>query len=345
MATFGTLTTVSEGIAPKVRRPDRFGLMLVIVLLLLAACSGGKKPALGAAEPADAPASTATPAGLVVKVGDAPEGIVYDPTTGLVAVAVRDPDRLILLDGTTLAVVKSVPLAGHARHLQLARPGGPVLVPQENANMLAVVALPSGAVTEIKTGNSPHDATAVDGGYVIGNEFGRSITIARSGQPEQTVTGLMQPGGLVDFGNQVAVVDVGNFTVSTYSVADGHRIAKVAAGRGPTHGVRTKDGQLVVVDTRGNQLLRYSESKLARTGALALPGAPYGLAADPAAPTVWVTLTARNQLVGFTVTPTAITEIARLDTVVQANTVAVEPGSHVIFVTGTRTGVVQRLTR
>ncbi len=270
---------------------------------------------------------------------------MYDPTTGLVAVAVRDPDRLILLDGATLAIVKSVPLAGHARHLQLAGPGGPVLVPEEDANALAVVSLPNGDVTSITTGTSPHDATAVTGGYVIGDEFGRSITIARTGQPAQTVTGLMQPGGVIGFGDQVAVVDVGNFTVSTYRVADGTRIAQVSAGKGPTHGVRTKDGQLVVVDTRGNQLLRYTESKLKQTAAMSLPGTPYGLTADPSSDLIWVTLTGRNQLVGFNVTATSITEIARIDTVDQPDTIAVEPGSHTLFVTGTRTGVVQRLTR
>jgi DNA-binding beta-propeller fold protein YncE len=316
----------------------------VVVLLAASACGGAsKKP--GAAEPAVAPTSTLVPAGRTVAVGSSPEGIVYDPTTGLVAVAVRDPDRLILLDGATLALVKSVPLTGHARHLQLAAPGGPVLVPEEDANTLAVVSLPTGTVSEIKTGTSPHDATAVTGGYVAGDEFGRSITIARTGQPLQTVSGLMQPGGVVGFGDQVVVVDVGNFTVSTYRVSDGTRIAKVSAGKGPTHGVRTKDGLLVVVDTRGNQLLRYTESKLKQTGSLALPGTPYGLTADPSSDTVWTTLTARNQVVGFTVTASAITEIARLDTVDQPDTVAVEPGSHVIFIAGARTGVVQRLTR
>jgi hypothetical protein len=220
-----------------------------------------------------------------------------------------------------------------------------VLVPEEDANTLAVVSLPGGAVSEIKTGVSPHDATAVAGGYVIGDEFGRSITIARTGQPLQTVSGLMQPGGVVGFGDQVAVVDVGNFTVSTYRVSDGKRIAKVAAGKGPTHGVRTRDGQLVVVDTRGDRLLRYTESKLKQTGSLDLPGTPYGLTADPSSDTVWITLTGRNQVVGFTVTATAITEVARLDTVDQPDTVAVAPGSHVIYLTGSRTGVVQRLIR
>jgi DNA-binding beta-propeller fold protein YncE len=320
------------------------GLIAAVLLSLVAAC-GSSGPKLGAAEPAVAPTQSGSPAAMTVAVGSSPEGIVYDPVTGLVAVAVRDPDRLILLDGATLAIEKTIPLVGHVRHLQLARPGGPVLVPEEDANRLALVSLPGGVVNEVTTGTSPHDATAVNGGYVVGNEFGRSLTIVRADQTEQAVTGLMQPGGVVGFGDDVAVVDVGNFTLSTYRVADGVRIAKVAAGQGPTHVGRTTTGQLVVVDTRGNQLLRYTESPLKKTGSLAVPGAPYGLATDPMSDMVWITLTDRNQVVGFDVTASTMTEIARLNTVDQPDTVAVEPGSHVLFITGTRKGVVQRLVR
>ncbi|WP_213030235.1 hypothetical protein, partial [Acinetobacter baumannii] len=111
-----------------------------------AGCSGTRHPAPHvAAEPAVGPAVSGTPAGTQVSVGAAPEGIVYDAVTGLVAVAVRSPDRLVLLNGRTLRIVKEVPLAGHARHLQLARPGGPVIVPEEDANQLALVSLPGGA--------------------------------------------------------------------------------------------------------------------------------------------------------------------------------------------------------
>jgi DNA-binding beta-propeller fold protein YncE len=329
------------------RNRGRSALLPAIALLLLveSCSSNAKKPTLGAAEPAVAPTSSVAPDGLVVKVGGSPEGLVFDPVSGLVAVAVRDPDRLILLDGTTMRIVKSVPLAGHARHLQLAKPGGPVLVPEEDANTLALVSLPDGVLTELKTGTSPHDAAAVNGGYVAGDEFGRSITIARTGQAEQTVNDLQQPGGIVGFGDQVVVVDVGDFTVSSFQVSDGKRIGRVAAGKGPTHGVRTADGQLLVSDTRGDALLRYSEAPLALKGTTPLPGTPYGMATDSSAPRIWVTLTARNQIVGFDVSTGGLTEIARLATVDQPDTVAVEPGSHVLYITGSRTGVVQRLTR
>lgn len=314
--------------------------------LVLAGCAGKHQARLGAAEPAVAPTATARAVGQQVEVGDAPEGIVYDPITKLVAVAVRGPDRLVLLDGATLRIVKQIPLTGHARHLQLAAPGGPVIVPEEDANQLALVSLPSGTVTRtIKTGTSPHDAAAVTGGYVAGDEFGKSITIARDGRSPQTIAKVTQPGGVVDFGDQVAIVDVGDFSVSTFRVSDGTRIAKIPAGKGPTHGVRTSTGQLLVADTRGDQLLTFSENPLAKTGSSALAGSPYGLAADPASPMVWVTLTGRNQVVGLSVAGPNPVEVARLSTVEQPDTVAVAPGSHTLWIAGNRAGVVQRLTR
>ncbi len=318
----------------------------VLAALALTGCAGKHHARLGAAEPAVAPTATAAAAGQQVKVGDAPEGIVYDPVSKLVAVAVRSPDRLVLLDGATLRIVKQIPLAGHARHLQLAAPGGPVIVPEEDANQLVLVSLPSGTVSRtIKTGTSPHDAAAVTGGFVAGDEFGKSITIARTGQQPQTIAEVTQPGGVVDFGDQVAIVDVGDFSVSTFRVVDGSRIAKVPAGAGPTHGVRTSTGALLVADTRGNQLLTFSENPLARTSSLALPGSPYGLATDTASPTVWVTLTGRNQVVGLSLTGPNPVEIARLDTVAQPDTMAVAPGSHTLWIAGNRAGVVQKLTR
>jgi hypothetical protein len=96
----------------------------VVVLSLLGGCVR-----TGAGEPATAPPPSATPAGRVVAVGNQPEGIVADPLTHLVGVGVRDPDTLVLLDGRTGAVTARTPLPGHLRHLQLAAPGGPVLVP------------------------------------------------------------------------------------------------------------------------------------------------------------------------------------------------------------------------
>ena len=310
----------------------------------LAACSGSARP--GAAEPATAPATSAAPAGTVRAVGPTPEGIVYDSRSHLVAVAVRDPDRLLLLDPDSLAVRRSVPLPGDVRHLQVSVTGNEVLVPAESARQILEVPLPSGPVRATAVGKQPHDAVrAANGDVVVGNEFGRSISVLRDGRVLRTISDLTQPGGVVAAGVRVAVVDVGAFTLSTYDLATLTRTGRIAAGKGPTHGVLVGTDRVLVSDTRGNALLLDSVSPLRQTARLALPGTPYGLAVDAATSTVWVTLTALNEVVGVRVTGNRMSVIARYATVRQPNTVAVDPGSHRVWVTGTDSGVVQLIRR
>jgi DNA-binding beta-propeller fold protein YncE len=76
---------------------------------------------------------------------------------------------------------------------------------------------------------------------------------------------------------------------------------------------------------------------------LALPGTPYGMAMDVASGTLWVTLTARNRVVGIDVRTDQPRIIASYATVQQPNTVAVAPGGHALWVTGTAAGVLQRI--
>jgi hypothetical protein len=66
---------------------------------------------------------------------------------------------------------------------------------------------------------------------------------------------------------------------------------------------------------------------------------------DSSTDTVWVTLTALNEVVGLDLSTRTPRVIARLPTVQQPNTVAVAPGSHTLWITGTDAGVVERISR
>ncbi|MGH3495241.1 MAG: hypothetical protein ACRDRL_06705, partial [Sciscionella sp.] len=142
----------STSVAGRRHPPDgrrRAGLAVAsAVLALTTACSTTTAPAPGphrqlpAAEPANSPPLTVAPAGKVIPIGALPEGVVADAKTHLVAVGVRKPYRLLLLDDRSGKVEHSVPLPGHLRHLQLVARGGPVLVPDENSDMLLTVSLP-----------------------------------------------------------------------------------------------------------------------------------------------------------------------------------------------------------
>lgn len=277
-------------------------------------------------------------------VGAGPEGVVADAVTHLVAVGVRQPNTLVLLNGTTGAIVTRTALPGHLRHLQLAGPGGPVLVPDENSNSLLTVDLPSGHIaSRVVTGTSPHDATRAGNGLLFAaNEGGASVAVVRGSSVVHRFTDVVQPAGLAAVGNQVGLVDVRQNSLHVYDAVGLTAIAQVPAGAGPTHVVADRDGQFVVIDTRGNAVLVYQLTPTVRQIArLALPGTPYGVAYDPVRDQLWVTLTARNQLVGISLNTAAPKVFRQFPTVRQPNTVAVDTITGRLFVTGTDDGVLE----
>lgn len=325
----------------------RLGVLAVAssCLISLAACSpDSESQPPGAAEPGDSPPLTVEPAGEVIALASNPEGMVFDPVTGLLAVAVREPNRLLLVDGATGQVRTEVPLPGHARHLQLAAPGGPVLVPGEDSNTLIQVALPSGETTSTEVGNYPHDASQLASGrIVVGDEKGGTLSVVENAEVIQTFDDLTQPGGLAPVGELVGVIDVADFSLSVYDIAAGERVGRVPAGDGPTHIISDTRGTLLVADSRGDALLSFSAAPLELQSRMPLPGRPYGLTYDATADILWVTLTSLNEVVGFDVSGDEPLEIARFPTVRQPNTVAVDPDSGRVFVVGRTTGELQTI--
>ncbi|MFP5068241.1 YncE family protein [Pseudonocardia nantongensis] len=342
-------------------------LALVAALALLCGCSGGGAPAdppptgpaapgtTGTparfaeplpppAEPGVAPPVTGTPPGRVVPVGAVPEGIVADGPTRRVAVGVREPNALVLLDADTGAVTARVPLPGVLRHLQLAAPGGPVLVPSESANGLVRVALPDGRIeSQVPTGRMAHDATETGAGTVfVANEGGASVSVLRDGGVVRQLTDVTQPAGLAPVGDRVGLIDVRENSLTVYDAATGDGILELPAGAGPTHLVADRHGRMIATDTRGGAIIVFDPSGTPReVGRVALPGEPYGIAYDPQRDRLWVTATGDNLLVGYDMTDPTPREVARIPTVRQPNTVAVDPDTGRLFVTGTNDGVVQ----
>jgi DNA-binding beta-propeller fold protein YncE len=279
-----------------------------------------------------------------VPVGRSPEGVVVDPQTHLVAVGVREPFALALLDSTTGAVVRTVALPGGLRHLQLAAPGGPVLVPDEDSDQLVRAALPGGEITSrLKTGRAPHDATAAANGTVfVTNELGRSVVAVRGDQIVHTFTDVTQPAGVAAVGNLVGLVDVRENTLSLYDAERFQRVGKLPAGAGPTHVVADKRGHLAVIDTRGGAVLLYEvQPALRQIGRVELPGTPYGAAYDPVRDRLWVTLTALNEVIGLNLNASQPVLASPLPTVRQPNTVAVDPRTGRVYVTGTADGILE----
>lgn len=321
-------------------------LVATMLAAVLAGCgSDAQEGGLDAAEPAEAPEPTQQPAGTFVEVGPAPQGVVYAVPEDALAVAVRDPERLLILDPTTLETRRTVPLQGKVRHLQATR-DGTVLVPSESADILYQVDPSEGLVENTQVGNYPHDAAgAPNGDVVVAEEFAGSASVVRDDAVVHTFDDLTQPGGVTVVGSTALLVDVEDFTLTSYDLDELERIDRVSAGEGPTHVVAAGDDRVAVTDTRGNRVLLFSIDPLRKVDELELPGSPYGIASDPRSDTVWVTLTGTNEVVGLDVSGDTPREVARYATVRQPDTVAVSPGAETVWVTGTSDGVVQRITR
>jgi DNA-binding beta-propeller fold protein YncE len=346
----------------------RWPAVLVAVVTIAAACTGkaagpttpttgyvppgvpteGIRPPAGklppAAEPQPAPAQNAQIPGRVVAVGDSPEGVAVDAVTRTVAVAKRDPNELVLLNADTGAITARTPLPGFARHLQLAAPGGPVLVPMESANTLVRVDLPGGrAGPQIVTGTFPHDATQAPNGTVfVANEIGGTVAAVRGDKVVKAFTNVVQPAGTAAAGLSVGVLDVRANDLNTYDAAALTIVGSTPAGQGPTHLVADKHGRLIAADTRGNTIRVFTPLPTPREiASIPQPGGPYGIAYDPARDRLWVGSSGTNEVVGYDMTQATPHQVQRLPTVQKPYTLGVDATTGRLFIAGVTGGGVQ----
>jgi DNA-binding beta-propeller fold protein YncE len=275
-------------------------------------------------------------------VGNSPEGIAADPRTGLAVVSLRNPAQLVLLNLHTGRVVRRIPIRGPARHLQLARPGGPVLVPEEPVNTLLELALPSGRSSSTAVGAHPHDAAAAGPIVFVSDEFGRSISALKGTRVIAMIPGFVQPGGIAAVGSDVAVVDVRANSVTLIDANTLRVRGRLPAGRGPTHVVAGRGGVIYVLDTRGGGIFSYATRPALRLlGRLSLPGGPYGIAIDNGRGRLWVALTAKDELVELSTRGPAPSVLRSFPTGRQPNTLAVDPRTGRVLVADAGAGSVE----
>jgi DNA-binding beta-propeller fold protein YncE len=318
----------------------RFAVAAVALPAALTACGGSSDRLPPAAEPARSPPLHREPAGRVVPVGHKPEGLAFDPATGLLAVGLTNPDGLALVDGDSGRTVRRIRLPESPRHLKLGAPGGPVLVPAERANEIAEVSLPQGRLRTARVGRFPHDAARARGRLFVGDEPGHTLSVVEDGRRIKALPAPRQPGGVAVTADRdhVGVVGVRARALEVFDTRTLKSVGKASVGIGPTH-VAGAGGRFFVVDTRGDALLEVRLDPLRVHRRTHLGGAPYGIALDPERRRYWVTLTARNEVAELT----DHRVLRRFPTVRQPNSVAVDPRSGRVFVASRRDGTLQFL--
>lgn len=296
-----------------------------------------------AAEPASSPPLERRPAGRVVRVGGPGEGIAADSETGLVAVARKDQPLLTLVDAESGAVRERVRLPSGARHLEIAGPGGPVLVPAEDADALVQVSLPDGrTLSTTEVGDFPHDAAFAGGRVYTADEFGSTVTAVEGGESVEQMPVDVQPGNVVVVGDQLAVVSVRAYTLTLLDLETLSGGGSQFAGSGPTHAAVDADGRIYVTDTRGDALSVFAtRPRLKFIARVALPGgAPLGLDVDRRRGRVWVSLTATNELVELQASDNP-GRVRTLPAVRQPNSLAVDDRTGRVFVASARDDALQ----
>jgi DNA-binding beta-propeller fold protein YncE len=221
-----------------------------------------------------------------------------------------------------------------------------LLVPEESADRLVEVALPSGAViASVPVGRQPHDAAAAGGRVFVGDELANTVHILEPDGTTRVLAAPLQPGGVAASpdGSTVVIVGVRGRRITAYR-ADGTVIGTADCGSGPTHVVAGEGGLFWVADTAGRAVLAFRVGAKGPVQVARVPvGArPYGVAYDAVRHTLWVTLTGVNQLVGLQLGGASVLEREVYATVRQPNSVAVDQATGEVVVTASgSTGAIE----
>ena len=309
---------------------------LLVAGLMVGCGTAGRSDAQQAvvpAAPASAPVGGPAPAGIVVPLGAPATEVVVDPRTRTVAVTLTDPPRLLLraLDGA--APPQQVPLPGPAADLVLAADGGPLLVPITTPGSLIRVPLDGEAPSRTDLGGSAYGAIAVGSATVVA--LGDRLAVLDGNRTHTTVSGFIAAARLVPAGTpggtKIGVLDRGRSAVSVVDLPSGEISPALRAGNGAAGAVADRFGRMLVTDTRDGELLAFAGDPPVLRQRFPLPGAPFGLAYD-GRDLAWVTLTARDEVLGLGVAGGEPVIVHRFPTVHQPNAVAVNPVSGRVLV-------------
>jgi YD repeat-containing protein len=152
--------------------------------------------------------------------------------------------------------------------------------------------------------------------------------------------GPPQPGGAAAVGNYAAIADVQGNGVWVYDGSTHEQVAQAPVGTKLTHAISLSGELAAFADTDGGAVyIERIDPHVSQVARIDAPGKPYGLAYDAARHRLYITLTERNAVrVVDIANPSASRKLADLATVRQPNSVAVEPNSGTVLVTGSDPG-------
>ncbi|HVV14726.1 hypothetical protein [Amycolatopsis sp.] len=289
---------------------------------------------------ATAPASpqpSASPAGTVLGA-PAVSAVATDASTRTLAVAVDGAVLLYRLDDLAAAPTR-VPVSGGVERLSAAN--GQALASIPTRGTVARIALPGGQVSELAVAGQPADAVASGDQTLVAVRDRKAVEVYQNGTVAKTISGsLYSADEIVRAGDQTVVLDRLRTAVFSVDPAGGSIGEGLRAGQGATNAVADSFGRVLVTDTRAGALLAFSTGPLLLRQMYPVPGGAYAIAYDSGRNLAWVTLTERNEVVGFDVKGGEPVEKYRFATVRQPNSVSVdEKTSRVVVGSATGEGI------
>ncbi|MEV6928018.1 hypothetical protein AB0M46_26435 [Dactylosporangium sp. NPDC051485] len=320
-------------------------LLPLTALLLLTACDvaapAGNHPDATVPTPTWAPTPSHTPAGTTVRVPSGPTGLAIKGD-GLAVIAKdaafvrREPATSVTsvtVDGSPSAVA-----TGSDGYRLVV--GASVVTVAADGTTGAAWPLPAegGAIAVPPTGDWTAVALPTTGDVII---------LSATGATTRTIHTGGRPSALAADKERIAVLDFTESSLTVYDAATGARQEALRAGDGAAAVTTAGDGRFAVVDARDGELLVFETGPLLLRQRYPVPGGPWALAHDAGRDVLWVTVTQRNEVVGYDVTGGTPREVARHATVRLPLAVAVDPRTGTLAVAGSDAsapeGLVQRI--
>ncbi|WP_370941751.1 YncE family protein [Amycolatopsis sp. cg5] len=312
--------------------------------LVLTGCSDDGKPSddlqivkdpVAATAPVS-PATAAKPAGRVLPAAGV-TAMAMDASTRTLVVALAEPPALRLVDlDTPDAAPRDVPLAGPVERLTVS--GGQVVASIPSKSQLARVALPAGTLAPFEVAGQPAAGREAGNQLLVAVRDRKALDVFDGGKLTRSISGkIYSADDVITTGGSTVVLDRLRTAVFAVDVAAGTVSEGLRAGDGATNATADGFGRVLVTDTRDGALIAFSTNPLLMRQRYPVPGGIYGITYDTKRNLAWVTLTERNEVVGFDVRGGEPTEKYRFATVRQPNSVTVDEQTGQVAV-GSATG-------
>lgn len=306
------------------------GTAVLAASCLLAGCTSSDRPAdelqVGdptAAKPAKSPKPARQAAGRLVPMPGPASAATVDRETRTLAVAIREPAAVALYRLDDLdAAPHVVRLPGRAPGLSSA--GGTVLAAVPGAGAVFAIDARTGRADRISVPGEPTSAAMFGDRMLVGLPGRRTLAVLRDGRLVGEITGEVSPGQVVVSGGHVVVLDRLRSAVFDVRLDQQRFGAGLRADQGAVNAVADDYGRVLVSEARVGQLFAFGTGPVLMRQRYPVPGVPYGIAYDGKQDMAWVTLTERNEVVGYDVTGGQPVERERFATVRQPDSVTVD---------------------